>query len=54
MRVLTAVGICDESGLREYSPNSVTREFTSGGLEDGVKCLSVTLGEISRARLLTA
>ena len=52
MRVLTAVGICDESGLCEYSPNSVTREFTSG-LGDGVKCLSVTLDEISRARLLT-
>ena len=44
MRVLTAVGVFDESGPREYSPNSVTSEFTSGGLGDGVKCMSVALG----------
>lgn len=53
MRALTAVGICDEPGPREYSPNSVTSEFTSGGLGDGVKCMSVALGTVSGARPLT-
>lgn len=41
MRVITAVGACDEIGIAEYSPNDVTRQFTSDVLEDGVKCLSV-------------
>ncbi|KAI4098443.1 MAG: hypothetical protein LQ339_006414 [Xanthoria mediterranea] len=39
MRCLTAMGICNEDGPRTYSPNEVTKEFTSEGLKDGVKCL---------------
>ena len=52
MRVLTAVGICNESGRCEYSPNGVTHEFTSGGLGDGVKCMFVTSVVNFRASLL--
>ena len=41
MRALVAMGVCDEVGPYEYSSNEVTREFTSGGFEDGAKCLFV-------------
>lgn len=41
MRALVAMGICEEYGSYEYLSNEVTREFTSGGFEDGVKCLFV-------------
>lgn len=41
MRALVAMGICDEHGPYEYLSNEVSRELTSGGFEDGVKCLFV-------------
>lgn len=41
MRALVAMGICGEDGPYEYSSNEVTREFTSGGFEDGAKFLFV-------------
>lgn len=41
MRVLTAMGICDEAGLCKYVPNKVISDFASGGLGDGVKCMFV-------------
>ena len=34
-------GCLRRAGLCNYSPNDVTKEFTSRGLVDGVKCLSV-------------
>ena len=42
MRVLTAVGICNEVGPSKYSPNDVTQEFTEQGLGNGVNHLSVS------------
>ena len=45
MRVLAAVGICNESGIHKYSPNDVTKEFASEGIGDGVKFLSARLGQ---------
>ena len=53
MRLLTAVGICDETGISEYSPNSVTGQFTSEGFGDGVKCMFVTPSINSEASTLT-
>lgn len=43
MRALVAMGICDEDGPYEYLSNEVTREFISGGFENGVKFLFVNI-----------
>ena len=53
MRVLTAMGICDESGLCKYVPNKVISDFASGGLGDSVKCMFVRSVLNSKALSLT-
>ncbi len=53
MRILIAVGICDESGPYIYLANNVTREFLSGGLSDGVKYMFVIPSVNSKSNLLT-
>ena len=37
MRVLTAMGVCDEVDVQSYKANSVTIAFAQKGLSSGVK-----------------
>ena len=41
MRVITAIGVCDEVGQERYASNPVTGVFAKGGIEAGVKFLYV-------------
>lgn len=37
MRVLTAMGVCDEVGTQSYTANNLTKALGQEGLSNGVK-----------------
>ena len=39
MRVLLALGLCEEKGIDKYSANPVTEALALAGINDGVKHL---------------
>ena len=39
MRVLSALGLCEENGIDTYSANAVTEALALTGIKDGVKGL---------------